>query len=166
MVLFHESQVALWSFSRIRNTSLLKNFGVLLSGGELSSVELVLLRSANFLSLKRYHAFIGRSPKVINVLGTLVSFKASDQVWRFGDQTWECRHRSAQTSCNFLLDVSSAVEIECKHFQKQIVRHLETMISLGAQWTKLGEEKISLQSVMLRLTKCLPGDFPWYSHLR
>ena len=78
----------------------------------------------------KVRSIIGCNSNVVYVLSTLVSF--DDWVQVLTHETWKSRHRSAKTLCKSFIGKSSASKIERKHFHCPLVRHLQTVISLGA----------------------------------
>ena len=89
--------------------------------------------------LGKIRSNIGCNPNIVHVLSTMVNFDNWVQV--LTHKTRENRHRSVETFCKSLLRNSSASNFDWKHFHWPLVRHLQTVIRLGA--VQLAEQRLS-----------------------
>ena len=80
---------------------------------------------------------VGCNPNIVHVLSILVSF--DNWVKVLAQEALKNRHISAEALCNFLSCKCSASKFEGGRFHLPLVRHLQTMISLGA--VDLAEKK-------------------------
>ena len=99
-------------------------------------------------------SIVGCLSKLVHILSKLVSLEHWFQV--LTHEARKSRHRSAETLCEFSVRKSSASKNECKHFHRPLVRHLQTVMSLGA--VELAEWSFFLPHIVLRLARSLPDE--------
>ena len=100
----------------------------------------------------KFRSIAGYNNDVVHVLKTLVSLDNWVQV--LAHETWRGTHRSAKTLCESLVGKNSASKSKRKQFHWPLVRHLQTVIRLGAM-------ELAVDRLLFRILDCIWQNAFW-----